>query len=91
MTSFFDMPPPYAARLVQPAPRPPGLIRGSWRGSPQRATAGRLDFESRAHRPSPQEEQTMLVYFYDTLLAIMAVVIIWFAAYSVKKLYQGQR
>lgn len=33
----------------------------------------------------------MLVAFYDTLLAVMAVVIVWFAVYSVKKLYQGQR
>ncbi len=33
----------------------------------------------------------MLVYTYDALLAVMAVVIIWFAVFSVKKLYQGQR
>jgi hypothetical protein len=33
----------------------------------------------------------MLVGFYDTLLAVMAVAIISFAVYSVKKLYQGQR
>ncbi|MEZ0094595.1 hypothetical protein ABH925_005792 [Streptacidiphilus sp. EB129] len=32
-----------------------------------------------------------LVHFYDALLAVMAVVIVWFAVYSVKKLYQGQR
>jgi hypothetical protein len=33
----------------------------------------------------------MLVAVYDTLLAVMAVVIVLFAVYSVKKLYQGQR
>ena len=33
----------------------------------------------------------MLVYSYDALLGVMAVVIIWFAYYSVSKLYQGQR
>jgi hypothetical protein len=33
----------------------------------------------------------MLVYSYDALLGVMAVVIIWFAVYSVMKLYQGQR
>lgn len=33
----------------------------------------------------------MLVDSYDTLLAVMAVVIVWFAVYAVKKLYQGQR
>jgi hypothetical protein len=33
----------------------------------------------------------MLVDSYDTLLGIMAVVIVWFAVYAVKKLYQGQR
>ncbi len=33
----------------------------------------------------------MLVDTYDTLLAVMAVVIVWFAVYAVKKLYQGQR
>ena len=33
----------------------------------------------------------MLVASYDTLLVIMAVVIVAFAVYSVKKLYQGQR
>ncbi len=33
----------------------------------------------------------MIVALYDTLLAVMAVVIVAFAVYSVKKLYQGQR
>ena len=32
-----------------------------------------------------------LVHFFDALLVVMAVVIIWFAYFSVKKLYQGQR
>jgi hypothetical protein len=33
----------------------------------------------------------VLEYFFDALLVVMAVVIIWFAYYSVSKLYQGQR
>jgi flagellar biogenesis protein FliO len=33
----------------------------------------------------------MLVGSYDTLLVIMAIAIISFAVYAVKKLYQGQR
>ncbi|MEY9962793.1 hypothetical protein ABIA33_000819 [Streptacidiphilus sp. MAP12-16] len=33
----------------------------------------------------------MLVTFFDVLLGVMAVVIVWFAYFSVKKLYQGQR
>jgi hypothetical protein len=32
-----------------------------------------------------------LSYYYDILLAIMAVAIIWFAVYAVAKLFQGQR
>jgi hypothetical protein len=32
-----------------------------------------------------------LVHFFDALLVVMAVVITWFAYFSVKKLYQGQR
>jgi hypothetical protein len=32
-----------------------------------------------------------MVAFFDTLLAVMAAVIVWFAVYSVMKLYQGQR
>lgn len=32
-----------------------------------------------------------LVIFFDSLLALMAVVITWFAIFSVMKLYQGQR
>jgi hypothetical protein len=32
-----------------------------------------------------------LEWFFDCLLAVMAVAIIGFAAFSVKKLYQGQR
>jgi hypothetical protein len=33
----------------------------------------------------------MLTTFFDVLLGVMAVAITWFAFYSVKKLYQGQR
>jgi len=29
--------------------------------------------------------------YYDILLAVMAVAIVWFAVYAVAKLYQGQR
>ena len=32
-----------------------------------------------------------LEYFFDGLLALMAVLITWFAIFSVMKLYQGQR
>ncbi|MDH6133864.1 hypothetical protein P3T37_003263 [Kitasatospora sp. MAA4] len=32
-----------------------------------------------------------LELFYDGLLALMAVLITWFAIFSVMKLYQGQR
>jgi hypothetical protein len=32
-----------------------------------------------------------LSYYFDILLALMAVAIIWFAVYSVTKLFQGQR
>ena len=32
-----------------------------------------------------------LEYFFDGLLIVMALVIVWFAYFSVKKLYQGQR
>ena len=32
-----------------------------------------------------------LEYFFDGLLALMAVLITWFAVFSVMKLYQGQR
>jgi hypothetical protein len=32
-----------------------------------------------------------LELFFDCLLGIMAVVIVWFAIFSVSKLYQGQR
>ncbi|MDH6141374.1 hypothetical protein P3T35_003391 [Kitasatospora sp. GP30] len=32
-----------------------------------------------------------LEIFFDVLLAVMSIVIVWFAAFSVMKLYQGQR
>jgi hypothetical protein len=32
-----------------------------------------------------------LEIFFDSLLALMAVLITWFAIFSVMKLYQGQR
>ncbi len=32
-----------------------------------------------------------LEIFFDTLLGVIAVAIVWFAYYSVTKLYQGQR
>lgn len=32
-----------------------------------------------------------LEIFFDGLLALMAVLITWFAVFSVMKLYQGQR
>ena len=32
-----------------------------------------------------------LEIFYDVVLGLMAVLIIWFAYFSVMKLYQGQR
>jgi hypothetical protein len=32
-----------------------------------------------------------LEIFFDVLLGVMAVAIIWFAYYSVSKLFQGQR
>lgn len=32
-----------------------------------------------------------LEYFFDGLLVLMAVLITWFAIFSVMKLYQGQR
>lgn len=32
-----------------------------------------------------------LELFFDSLLALMAVLIVWFAVFSVMKLYQGQR
>ncbi|TWE18948.1 hypothetical protein FB465_4049 [Kitasatospora atroaurantiaca] len=32
-----------------------------------------------------------LEIFFDSLLALMAVLITWFAVFSVMKLYQGQR
>lgn len=34
---------------------------------------------------------TGLEWFFDGLLALMAVLITWFAIFSVMKLYQGQR
>jgi hypothetical protein len=42
---------------------------------------------------SPNRERTMggLEIFFDILLAVMSIVIVWFAAFSVMKLYQGQR
>jgi hypothetical protein len=32
-----------------------------------------------------------LEIFFDTLLALIAVAIVWFGYYAVSKLYQGQR
>jgi hypothetical protein len=32
-----------------------------------------------------------LEIFFDTLLGVIAVAIVWFAYYSITKLYQGQR
>jgi hypothetical protein len=32
-----------------------------------------------------------LEIFFDVLLAVMSIVIVWFAWFSVMKLYQGQR
>ncbi|GHH79507.1 hypothetical protein GCM10018781_57660 [Kitasatospora indigofera] len=42
---------------------------------------------------SPQWERPVsgLEIFFDSLLALMAVLITWFAIFSVMKLYQGQR
>ncbi len=42
---------------------------------------------------SPQWERPVsgLEIFFDGLLALMAVLITWFAIFSVMKLYQGQR
>lgn len=34
---------------------------------------------------------TGLELFFDILLAVMAVLIVWFGYYAVSKLYQGQR
>jgi hypothetical protein len=36
-------------------------------------------------------ERLAMVYFFDTVLVLMAVLITWFAIFSVMKLYQGQR
>jgi hypothetical protein len=32
-----------------------------------------------------------LEVFFDVLLAVMSILIVWFAWFSVMKLYQGQR
>jgi hypothetical protein len=32
-----------------------------------------------------------LEYFFDGLLIVIALAVVWFAVFSVKKLYQGQR
>jgi hypothetical protein len=72
MTSFFDMPPPYADLATSPG-RPPTRLGGG-------------------PFPSPRSPRVSgLEYFFDGLLIVMALVIVWFAYFSVKKLYQGQR
>ncbi|MEY9839109.1 hypothetical protein ABH941_004368 [Streptacidiphilus sp. EB103A] len=32
-----------------------------------------------------------LEYFFDGLLIVIALAVVWFTVFSVKKLYQGQR
>lgn len=48
---------------------------------------------SRIHHTVAAWEPTVsaLEIFFDGLLALMAVLITWFAIFSVMKLYQGQR
>jgi len=62
---------------------------------PQRLRAkGPPDRLAPYHSPSnPPLERTVsgLEIFFDSLLALMAVLITWFAIFSVMKLYQGQR
>ncbi|SDT72785.1 hypothetical protein SAMN05216371_4363 [Streptomyces sp. TLI_053] len=62
--------------LTETRPGPPDRVSGS-----------------KIHTLSPPWEPPVsgLEIFFDGLLALMAVLITWFAVFSVMKLYQGQR
>ncbi|WP_146259006.1 hypothetical protein [Streptomyces tateyamensis] len=80
MTSFFDTPSAYAPRVAALT------VMGV-------SAPDRLAPLPSVRSFSPNRERTMggLELFFDILLAVMSIVIVWFAAFSVMKLYQGQR